>query len=334
MFSLKKQCSNIPLFVLVLVTVGYIFYTYKKTQPKNTTGTTYRIAIFEPALHPAIEEIAQGFMDTMNAKGLAAGITYEYTEYNATGNKILMQAQAQEILRGDYDLVFTIGFNPSFMAKEACAKKQCSIPLVFGGVDSRQGNQLTGTTTTGVTSSTNYKKQLGLLLEMMPSIKTVLLVYDPAQASGLEKDKQEITSVLQEQGISLRAVEVASVGETQQKVSGFIPEADVVMILQDHTTVSGIDSIITLCDRYHVPLLGSDLNSGVKGAVLAYGIKEYESGVGGAQLAHQILAHGAKPSHLPIEPIKDVRMKINRAKMASQGLKVDVAALPDNVEMQ
>src|SRR6202030_4169062 len=123
---------------------------------------------------------------------------------------------------------------------------------------------------------------LNLLIALKPSIKQLLLVYDPSQGSGLEKDKYEIADIVKKKNIALHAIEIQNVSEIQQKVTGFMTNADTIMILKDHTAVSGIDSLIILCQRYHIPLLASDLNSGIKGAVLAYGIREFDSGVAGA----------------------------------------------------
>jgi len=248
---------------------------------------------------------------------------YKFDRYNGNGNKILMQAQAQEILQKNYDLIFTLGVGCSVTIKDLCQKKHNDTPIVFTAVDDPVKLDLQGSTITGVIDQSNYQRQLDLLLECIPSIKKLLLVYDQSQASGLEKDKKQIDSILKEKGVGLTSIEILNVGEIQQKVIGSIESADAVMILKDNTLVSGIDSLITLCQRYRVPLLATDLNSGAKGAALAYGIYESESGVQAANQAKLILEDGKLPSQVPIIPVEKMTMKINCHHAKLQGFDID-----------
>ena len=317
MFIKNKTILLLSLFVAVLA-VGFMYYSLSKYEQNGVTLT--RIAIFQPVTHSALDEIAQGFIDTMQDN---ASLNYKFDRYNGNGNKILMQAQAQEILQKNYDLIFTLGVGCSVTIKDLCQKKHNKTPIVFTAVDNPVKLDLQGSTITGVVDKSNYQRQLDLLLECIPSIKKLLLVYDQSQASGLEKDKNQIDSILKQKGIGLASIEILNIGEIQQKVIGSIESADVVMILKDNTLVSGIDSLITLCQRYRVPLLATDLNSEAKGAALAYGIYESESGVQAAIQAKLILEDGKLPSQVPVIPVEKMIMKINCHYAKLQGLNID-----------
>ena len=290
------------------------------TSDQQHKDQSIRIAIFQPATHPALDEIAQGFIDTMQH---AAQQNYVFDRYNGNGNKILMQAQAQEIIQKDYDLIFTIAVGCSVMVKDLCLKKHNQTPIVFTAVDDPIKLDLQGPTITGVIDQSNYPEQLDLLLAIQPSIKKLLLVYDQSQASGLEKDKNQIRSIVEKKGISFACVEILNIADIQQKVTGAIESADVIMVLKDNTVVSGIDSLIALCQRYHVPLCASDLNSVAKGAALGYGIYEAESGIQAAYQAKFILEEGMLPSQLPVIAVKNMKMKINCSHAKLQGLDID-----------
>lgn len=316
--------KNIFKKILVLTTVicAFGFATYMLLQQMNfdqctqTTVQKKRIAIFEPATHPAINEIAQGFIDEMNL----SESHYVFTRYNANGNKMLLQAQAQEIVQQSYDLVFTIGLGCSVAMKEITTKQRSMMPIVFCAVDDPLKFNIQGENITGVIDTTNYEKQLALTLQLKPSMTQVILVYDASQASGLEKDKDSIVAILQEKNITCKPVEINGLTEIQQKVSGFMPHADLVMILKDNTIVSGIDTLIKLCQQYKVPLLATDLNSGQKGAALAYGIREADSGKESAVLAKLIIEQGQQPSTIPFLAVENMIMKINRKQAMKQGL--------------
>lgn len=282
----------------------------------------YRIAIFQPAIHPSLEKIAHGFKEKVT-QGTIKRIVFD--DYNAAGNSTLLRAQADEIVRKNYDLVFTIGSHSSQMVYHAAHKKGDHTPQVFAALDDPlslgivKSIEHSGTNVTGVVTTRLYKEQVEALLELKPLIKRVLLVYNPAEGSGLEKDRQQVEKVLHEKGLSLQTVEVAHHNEIPEKVPAFLPKTDVVLVLMDNTVVSGITSLVALCNRYGVLLYASDLGSGDKGAALCYGAEDYQYGALGASLALTILEENQEPSSIPLIKMLDQKIKINTKAMHKQG---------------
>lgn len=317
---------------------GVIFLVREKTAMQRTEShgkttqktpqNTYRIALFEPAVHPAIEEISQGFRKTMQASNTAQ---YKFTTYNAQANKTLLRGQAEEIIENNYDLIFTIGAGCTQTIKELTAKKQLSTPVVFCAVDDPvsmhiiDSLQTSRNNLTGVIEQPNIEQQLSLISVLTPYIRRVMLVYDPTHGTGLEKDKQRIEAFFAQKNISLQPIEIYHANEIQQKSSSFMNNTDMVLVLKDNTVVSGIDSLIKLCNQYHVPLYVSDLNSGKKGAALAYGIHEQDSGIESAQKALLILEDKQSPSTIPITPVFKTYIQINAHAMKQQNLSIDHA---------
>lgn len=325
---MNKNVITIITLVLAISIISYFFVRNKSVPPKNNVKT---IAIFEPAIHPAMDEISQGFIDTITKNSTQH---YEFKKYNANGNKLLMKSLAEEIVYNNVDLGFTIGTSASVMLKECATKQQSTMPIVFCAIDDPQKFNLVGDYVTGATEKTDYEKQITLLLKVMPNIKKIALVYDPSQGSGLQKDKELLEKILKTKKISLQSIEIQSMSEIKQKVQGFMKNIDLVMILKDHTAVSGLDSLINLCNRYKKPLFASDLNSGQKGAALAFGILEYDSGVEAAQKALEILEHGKKPGEIPVSSVWRLTMHINKNEAEKQGLIINEKAIKNNPEIK
>lgn len=296
---------------------------------EQKVGKTFKVALFAPATHPAIDEIIQGFMDTLQSKESSAN--YAFKTFNANGNKTLLRAQAEEIVGGDFDLIFSIGASCTKTIKELTAKKDRPIPLVFTAVGDPielgiiASMQSSGNNATGISDHQSYDEQVNLLMHMKPTIKKALLVFDPMQGKG-EKSQKDFYELLSARGVKLTSVEIYNSNEIQSKVGGLIADVDVVLVQAgDNTVVSGIDALINLCNRYQVTLLASDLNSGDKGAALAYGVTEYDFGTEAAKKTLQILEHQKKPTDIPTTPITKYTLKINSKTAPSQGLKIDAA---------
>jgi putative ABC transport system substrate-binding protein len=280
------------------------------------------IAILTPVTHPSLEQVEKGIIQTMEA--LSPG-RYEFFTYNAAGNKTLMRSELEEIARKDYALLFTIATAPSQMATELFSKRGLSTPIVFTCVNDPVGfnivksEETPGGTVTGVKELVNFPAELNALLQFKPSIKTILLVYDPS-IPGLQKDQKQIEDILKEKDIRLITVETFQSNEIKAKATPFIDQADALLVLKDNTVVAGLDALIKLCDKHQVPLMTSELDSPGRGAAFGYGVLEIDFGVEAAKKALLILEQGVPPGDIPVTPVAQFNLLINPDAALRQGI--------------
>lgn len=327
---------NLLIIATILMATGFVVDRIFRARNNVDRVAHYRIAIFEPASHPAMDEIADGFITTMKNN---APVQYVFDRYNANGNKTLLRSQAEEIIQRNYDLIMPIGADPTRALHELTSKKHLQTPIVFTAVSDPVGLGIiasiasSGNNITGVEEVPDYEDQINQLLSVKPTTKNILLVYDPAIKAGIhEVWAQDIQKITGTKNIALHRAQVFHPNEIVSKVQGLMQKADVVMILTDHTAVSGIDSLITLCNRYGVTLYASDLNSGDKGAALSYGSTQYDLGVDAARLALKVLLAHQQPTDIPVIQPEVKRLKINRETMNKQGLTVSDAQLEDIIK--
>lgn len=323
-----KRLIGMACLSVVCGLVVYVGLSFMGSEPGIHGARSLRIALFTPATHLALEQIEQGFKETLQA---LSPVPCEFVCFNANGNRTLLRAQAEEIVGDTYDLVCTIGVLCSQTVAQLLHKKGLGMPHVFCAVD---GPEFAHTlvaehgVSTGVYVESNYSGAMDLLHTVKPGIKNILLVYDPTHGTGLERHKNEIQAYNATKfGTALRSVEIYHAHEIQQKVVAFLPSVDVVLILVDNTVVSAIDALVTLCNRYGVTLFASDLGSGARGAALAYGVAEYDSGRGAAQKAYAILVQGKNIGEVGVEAITAFKVAINQETMGLQGLKIDAQVM-------
>lgn len=292
------------------------------TIESQTFDKKFRIAIMIPVTHPALEEIAQGFKDTLVGK-----ICCVYDLYNANGDRVLMRHQAEEIATKNYDLIFTIATGPALIMKEVCVQRNIATPMVAGAVDDPVGIKLvesmqsSGNNITAVTSVDKFELQIDTLKFLKPTLKNILLVYCPSSA-GIEKNKQEVECLCCIKGIGFKAVAIFNMSDLTQKIPNVIQNYDTVMVLKDNTVVSGIESLVNLCNKSGKTLYASDLNSGSKGAALSFGVFEYQDGVESAYKALEVLKDGKTPTQVPSSATQDFKIRINTKTMQRQDLDI------------
>jgi len=321
---------NIKFIATVILIFSLVVAVLIKSKVKDTGysvqsvgavagGKLYKIAIMVPATHPALEEIQDGFL-----KSLDGVIAYKHDLYNANGDRTLMRHQAEEIVAKDYDLVFTIATGPGLIMKEVSEQRGKVIPIVAGAVDSPvdikmiASMQSSGNNVTVVTGTDDFDQQIDMLRYLKSDLKSILLVYNAVP--GLEKKRKKVEQICNRVGVDFQAVEIFNISDLIQKVPTFIHAHDTVMVLKDNMVVSGIESLINLCNKNGKTLYASDLNSGDKGAALSYGIHEYDDGVESAKKAIEILKDGKKPSEIPSSMNMQFKIKVNTKTMQQQGL--------------
>lgn len=295
----------------------------------NSPEGEIKIAILTPISHPSLEAAEQGFIETLQKRHPGR---FKFVNYNAQGSQTLMHSEIEAIASLDYTLVLTLGSSASQMAIERLDKLKRSMPIVFTCVNDPIDlgivtNMLKpGGRVTGVQELLDFEIELDALLNFKPEIKALLLPYNPC-LPGMLKDKERIANLLHKRNITLVAVEIFQTNEIKPKVSSFITKVDGVIVLKDNTVVTGLEILVKLCEKQHIPLMASDLDSPDRGAAFGYGVHEKQFGIEAAEKADLILSENRLPGEIPITPVKDFTLRINRKAALAQG--IDPALLAD-----
>ena len=306
-------------------------YFRDKSVASGESAKQYRIAVIVPATHNSLEEIQRGFETSLIEKHKINAV---FSAFNANGNRVLLRTQIEEVGQQKFDLVFTIGAVATQLTKEVFVKKGLKTPIVFGavadpvrlGLVSDLNNERN--VVTGSAASTNYPLQIDLMFTIKPNIKNVLLVYDPAQSSGLELDCNQVVQLFAQRGAKCKSVEVSNTRDITQKLPLVMNKSiDLIMILKDNTVVPAIDLFVKLCERYGITLLTSDLGSVEKGAGIGFGVREKTFGVDAATCASKILIADLAAGQVPVKVTNAFRFAMNRAAMERQGIQLDEKAL-------
>ena len=324
--------------IVLAIVLGAIYFTHQigasllekfpvnRVAPASERSAVkkYPVAIILPTSHKAFDSIIRGFEETLiNKYKLNVSISI----FNANGSRSLLRAQVEEVAQWAYAAAIPIGAVATQLTKEVFMKKKISMPIVFAAVADPEALGIIDATkkerriVTGSTATTNYPLQIELLFMLKPSIKNVLLVYDPSQPSGRDVYIKQIKHEFAQRGVELKIIEVFNVHEIQQKIPLVIDkDIDLVMILKDNTVVPAVDMLITQCERYGITLFVGDLDSVKKGAVLGFGVREYSFGVDAAKCAYKVLHDGLQPEQVPVRMTDAFRFAINQASLGKQGV--------------
>jgi len=295
------------------------------------TRRSYKIGILTDAMVPW-HSTTNGFRDGLKEFGYVEGGNVIFDVRAAQGDMARVPALASELVEQKPDLILCVS--------DACQKAVELIPMVFvqvsdpvrlGLVESiaRPGKNVTGIANLRAELTA---KRLGLFREVVPSLRRVLVTYDPR-----EKVEQDSVAVARTAASQLRLtllersittmVEIEP-GLTQLKDGGH----DGILVVQSGTNLNIPGRSLEVATSNRIPTMYPASFWSNFGALTSYGPDQYLQGRQAARLAGKIL-NGTPPRELPVQLPDRIEFVVNRKTAKRLGLEVppSVVARADRV---
>jgi putative ABC transport system substrate-binding protein len=277
-----------------------------------------------------LDASVEAFKEGMTELGYVEGENITYIYEGAVGIDQL-DAVAQGLVEADVDLILSLTTPATLAAQRATA--DTDIPIVFAPVTDPVGpgivDSLTnpGGNATGVTYSTQEGRRLEWLLQVVPTIEQIYIVYNPEDQSpvlALETVSETATQL----GVELITREATNQEETKAAFENIPEEADAIFFLPDGVVNDNLDGWLEIAIELGLPTSVPNMVMVERGHLTTYGfdliILAREQA---ARLADQIL-RGTKPADLPVE-MADFFSALNLRTAETMGLDI-----PDEVLRQ
>lgn len=308
-----KKIILITSFCIVLFTSFVITKHFKKGSNKSK----YTIGILQTASHPALDASRDGFIEELTNK---LGDSVKFITHNAQGSITQAHALAQQIsLDKNYSGFFTIA-TPATQAMNILEKER---PIFVAAVTDPDALGLVHPTTNvcGVRDMIDVKAEIEMMIELIPTIRTVGLIYTSGEINSIsliKKMRQEL------EAHQLTAIDFAISNESdlQAAVELACRKVDIILAPTDHTIASSITLIASLALKNKKPLIVSDNMLIAHGALASRGVDYKASGKRVAELAYEVITGEKKPYELPIEQSKSPQIFINKKTLEALKLTV------------
>jgi putative ABC transport system substrate-binding protein len=295
---------------------------------KETSGSSqkggadkeYTVGISQFAPHPSLDAATQGFKQALKDKGLKV----KFDEQNAQADTNNTQTISKNFVGDKVDLIFA-NATPSATAALNATKE---IPIVFTSVTDpvgaglvksfeHPGKNITGTTDNHPDAT---KKTISFITDEVKA-KKIGVIYNSGEQNSVVQVKA-VKKITEEKGASLVEVSVANTSEVKQAAESLVGRVDAIYIPTDNTVVTALDSVIAVANNKKIPLFVGELDSMKKGAVAASGFSYFDLGYQSGLMAADILTGKKKPSEIPVELPKSLKLVINKKAAEAQGLQV------------
>lgn len=292
--------------------------------PSIASATEKTISVSQFVEHPALDAVLKGAEDYFKDNKLDV----KFSVHNAQANMATTVQIASQILGEQPDLVIAIA-TPS---AQACAQKIQDIPVLATAVTDHVGAGLVktlehpGGNISGTSDMLPVARQLDLIREFHPNLKSLGVIYNSGEANSVTLVKM-LKSACDAAGIKLEEATVLNSAGIYQAAKSLVGRSEAIYLPTDNTVISALESVVKVCNQNKLPLYAADNSSVERGAIAALAFDYYKLGYQTGAMAKRILFDGADISTMPVESLKELSLYVNLKAAAAMGVTVPESVL-------
>jgi putative ABC transport system substrate-binding protein len=322
MWHIKRKHLKKLIFLFALILgIPSLSYLQEKKLPV--------IGISQIVQHPALDSALKGMLQILREQGYEKGKTLIVHYENAQGNVVTATQIATKLLSEPLDIAVGISTPSAQTLYFAALKQDKRPPIVFSVVSDPVGSKLGSEKDypiTGVTDAVQLKETLGVILKLMPHLKNLGVMYNPAEVNS-NSTVTKLKAQLQAKGITLREATVNKTNDVMQAAKSLVGKVEAIYIPQDNTVVAAIESVSSAVT---LPIFCSDPLLVKNGVLAGIGFDYSEIGKETGRIVARIL-QGESAAQIPFCTPKNLQAVINAPAAKRYGLTIPLAI--DNVKI-
>lgn len=311
-YFIKKLLPG--LFVILTASISLLLFSGEKKADGG--GKIIKLAIFQFASRPTLDDSVAAFIKTIGEKGYLDGKNISIKKFNAETDNATGAAIAKEIINSRFDFAVTVS-TPSLQIM-ANANRDFKMPHIFGVVTDPAGSGVgigTGPLDhpahlTGIGTFQPVEKVIALAKQINPGLKKIGTPWTLSEKCA-EACVVKARRTCAELGITLIETPVentASVLDASRALASKGVEA--IWVGGDNIVETAIESVIKAGAESGIPVFTNNPDHAAKGAFVSLGANYYQVGEKLGALTAEILS-GRSIKTVPVENIVPENLVIN-----------------------
>ena len=275
---------------------------------------------------PQLLEVKDGLMAGLASHGYTEGKNLNVNFKSAQGNFGTAQQIVRQFIGENPDVIVTIT-TPTSQAAIAATK---DIPIIFTTVTDPLKSKLVtqekhpGGNASGISDLVPAERQLDVVKEIVPNLKTLGLVYDP----GLDNARstvESIKAIAPKMGFTIVESPAMGINNVPSAGQALVGKVDAIFVPNDTTVYGAFKSLVKVAQDGKVPLFTAERRSVQRGAVATVGFDFKDMGMRTADMVDKVLK-GTKPGDMDVQYMKDLpnalALYINKDSAEKMGVKL------------
>ena len=284
----------------------------------SAAGKKFTVGICQLVQHAALDAATQGFEDALT-DSFGEDVTFDFQ--NAQGDSATCATITNGFVSAGVDLIMA-NATPALQAAQAATN---DIPILGTSVTEygvalglTDFSGVVGGNISGTSDLAPLDQQAAMIVEWMPEVKKVGLLYCSAEANS-QYQVDEVKKYLEEKGVVVTQYSFADSNDLSSVCQNAANENDALYVPTDNTVAANTGIVDGICRPAKKPVFAGEegICSGCGVATLS--ISYYDLGVTTGKMAAKILTGEADISTMPIE-YTDATPKYNAAMCEQLGI--------------
>ena len=286
----------------------------------SAAGKKFTVGICQLVQHAALDAATQGFEDALT-DSFGEDVTFDFQ--NAQGDSATCATITNGFVSAGVDLIMA-NATPALQAAQAATN---DIPILGTSVTEygvalglTDFSGVVGGNISGTSDLAPLDQQAAMIVEWMPEVKKVGLLYCSAEANS-QYQVDEVQKYLEEKGVAVTQYSFADSNDLSSVCQNAANENDALYVPTDNTVAANTGIVDGICRPAKKPVFAGEegICSGCGVATLS--ISYYDLGYTTGEMAVKILNGEADISSMPVE-YTDVTKKYNKTICDDLGLTV------------
>ncbi|MBS1624062.1 MAG: ABC transporter substrate-binding protein [Bacteroidetes bacterium] len=271
-----------------------------------------------------------GFYDGISEAGYDVSKDLVVIPRSANGDPTALSQLEQNVSRGDYKVIYTLGTQTSQDILQLTKSKNIIFGAVTDPVSShlyKNNLQTPAGNITGTQDLWPYPAQFTLIKRLLPNIKKIGVVYNSSEINS-QVSIHYIGEECKKRNIQLVERTVTAESEIQTAVAALLNEKiELLFIPADNTAQTSANTILAQCTKNKIPVFTGISGIVESGAIATVGTNYYELGKINAKQALQIIFKDKLAKDIPVAVADkgDIYLNLKTAKALGISIPQDVA---------
>ncbi len=315
--TLKKCCA--------LVTIAALTAGMVTGCGAQNDADVYKVGIAKLVTHTAADSASEGFKQALADNGFVEGENIEFLEQNGQNEQSNLQSIAQGFISEDVDLICAV----STSTAQVIAAATADIPIVgtaitdYEEAELVESNEKPGYNVTGTSDQNPIEKQGELIMQLVPNVKTVGIVYNSSEVNS-QLQTASMKAYLEAHDVNVVEAAFSNINNMQQVTQALVGQVEAIYLPTDNTVASSIPQVVTITEAAKLPVVCGADTMVEAGGTATYGINYYNLGYQTGEMAVKILNGEAEPAAMPIQYATEdeLTLVINKGEADLIGLEI------------
>lgn len=316
----KKLMTAVLIAAVIVLGAGCSSSGTSGTKEESKSAT---IGIVQYVDHVALDAAREGFVTALADNGYTDGDNITLDIQNSQGDQSNLSTISDRFVSNKVDLVLAI----ATPAAQAIAGKTTEIPILGTAITDYEAarlvktNEEPGGNVSGTTDMNPIKEQIDLLVKLVPTAKTVGVLYTSGEDNSIIQAKMA-KEAIEKLGLNYVEVTVTNSNDVQQATQSIVSQCDAIYIPTDNVFASAMPQVQSITSQSKTPVICGESGMVESGGLATLGISYSDLGYQTGLMAVKILKGEAEPATMPIEAATKFEYAINGAVAEEIGLTI------------